>query len=702
MSDQRVVLSGLKHLADASSEEAALAIARIMADNPEAAKVAQASAGQEGAAALVRASGIDRELLDEIALGSASRSGQVAGDKILSLEEAAHFVRQASMAPTISEIERAYALGSRRRYLIESIYLAESRREYPAWSPSGQALGGWFGEVAKMLSVPRTNIVSSPVSVPHFDYPGQRYTMMMLLTAFLGNTGLPNAHIEAPSETFRIKASWVLGKILVCSVPGGAWDSTDKTMPIMAWHSILHRYAFKNYADLLEEVTYSLPMSLMLTYMANRKEEYGSQPDENYAREIMQLFTIGLYELNLDGTYKLDDQGRRIPTYDNDDIRQMARVFTGLCRWDYSDSAYTTDNAGIRSVMSQTSQLIGSYGRHFYDDMGAGYLSNTTYQVAAPFVPPRLRHYMPFYDGGAKRALGGHVDIPEGTDPKTNIRMAIDALVSHPNTAPYLSKLLIKHTVTSNPSRGYVARVARVFRDNGRGVAGDLATVWMAILTDPEASNTIHTNPRHGRVRDGFEVYSGIIRPFHRESQIPTAAVDTSSATWLYQVHQTAAVVGVVQESVRGPDYGAWPALAPSIFSYYSPDYSAPPASTWGMVLPEMGAASSAVMMAQLNNLIGTQINNRGPGSGAGEYNARCLDYEPIVGPGYLVAGLDGAQQIVDRLNLLMCGGTLTQQKRIEFASLASALPVSTATERNNRVHLLMQMCAFSTEFMVM
>lgn len=665
---------------------------------------------QEQPFVIVYAEELDGDTPENVLMRKASRAVQgeaqtnlpsSAADRITSLREAAHFLRQATLGGgTWTEIQRVFELGSRRAWLLEQIYTPETGREFPAWTGDDESVeaGGWYWEIARRLRSPRNRATSG--QNPNFIFPGPKFTQRMLLTALLGNASeSPNRIFYAPSESVRIKAGYVLSKFIPCSTSGGAWDSIDKAMPIMSWYGMLHRYAFRNYADLLEAVTYHPAMSRMLTYAANAKFDGTTHPDENYAREIMQLFTLGLYEMNMDGSYKLDAGGRRIYTYNQNDIQEMAKVFTGLCRWDRPDVNYTWDVESERNQMRRT-DLIGIETFAYNDGIPQGYYTNSTYQVVAPGVGARLRHYIPFYEDGAKVALGGRVNIPAGTEPRQNIRMAIEALVNHPNCAPFVAKNLIKHMVTSNPSPGYVTRVARAFEDDGTGVRGNLAAVWEAILTDPEAANTIYTSRTHGRVRDGFEMFAATVRPFYRESAIPTTADDpaataTNNAVWLDDVHQTTTVRGLVMESVSLSTWGVWPAYSPSIFGPYPPEYTTAPAAGWNLVVPELGAWSASIAMDASNRLRMMAVD-REPRDADGEYNVKCPSYS------LMLPTTGTPAELVERLNLLMAGGTLAPSKAADISSFITGMATGTDTQIQDRIGRALSAIGFATETWVM
>lgn len=238
------------------------------------------------------------------------------------------------------------------------------------------------------------------------------------------------------TDQLRKRVAYALSQIFVVS----ASDVGSRKTAIYA--DLLEEHAFGTYRDLLEHITLSQAMGDYLTYRGNRKadERKGSVPDENYAREIMQLFSIGLWELNDDGSRRLVG-GEPIPTYDNDDIIGLARVFTGWNRPDNPD--------------------------------GSG-------DSSSPMVNREDWH-----EPGAKTFLG--VTVPENTDGVESLRIALDTIAAHRNVAPFISHQLIQRLVTSNPSPAYLRRVSRVFADDGNGQRGNLAAVVRAILIDDEA-----------------------------------------------------------------------------------------------------------------------------------------------------------------------------------------------------------------------
>lgn len=260
--------------------------------------------------------------------------------------------------------------------------------------------------------------------------------------------------ISSP-DTLRQRTVLALSEILVVSVLGvtGPWPQ----FAVANYVDILERNAFGNYLTLLREVSLSPAMGYYLTYRGNAKANgRGSQPDENYARELMQLFTIGLVELNPDGT---PVAGNR-ETYDPEDVSGLARVFTG---WDL-------DSGGANPVPPEA--------------------------LRRPMVQVGSR-----YESGAKAFLG--VTIAAGATAQVALDTALGTLFAHPNLPPFISRQLIQRLVTSNPTPAYVARVAAAFANNGAGVRGDMKAVLRAILLDPEARDrAAAATPGYGKLRE--------------------------------------------------------------------------------------------------------------------------------------------------------------------------------------------------------
>jgi uncharacterized protein (DUF1800 family) len=297
--------------------------------------------------------------------------------------------------------------------------------------------------------------------------------------------------ITAPDQ-LRQRVGMAVLDFLVVGISGVA--NNYPQFSTAAYIDVLLDNAFGNYRTLLDQITTNAAMGAYLTFVGNRKANArtGAQPDENYARELLQLFSIGLYELNMDGSLRMSG-GAPIETYTPDDISGLARVWTG---WTLDSTENTTPDRYRRPMIIAPTQ----------------------------------------HETGPKSFLGKTIPIDtSGIDSKT---MALDTIFAHPNVAPFVAKQLIQRLVTSNPTPAYVGRVAAVFADNGAGVRGDMKAVIRAILLDSEARDDsgAAASTTFGKVRDPVQRLTGWARAYGATSPSNAWAIgDMSSATRLAQ-----------------------------------------------------------------------------------------------------------------------------------------------------------------------
>lgn len=330
-------------------------------------------------------------------------------------------------------------------------------------------------------------------------------------------------------DQLRQRVAFALSEILVVSQLGALINAP---YGVADYYDTLVLNAFGNYRDLLEAVTLHPAMGVYLSMLGNEKPDpaLNIRPDENYARELMQLFSIGLVELNIDGTVRTDSLGQPIPTYNQAIIEGFAHVFTG---WHYAGAP--------------------SFQQAFRND------NNQT-------VPMQL--YPDFHDTGEKALLDGFT-VPAGQTGGQDLAMALDNIFNHPNVGPFLAIRLIHRLVTSNPSPGYVARVATVFNDNGFGERGDLGAMVKAILLDPEAQPALH-----------MEIDGKIKEPLLRLTQL-WRAYDAQSQSGEYPLAPAHII------------FGQGPMQSPSVFNFFSPFYApAGEIRNSGLVAPELQIAT--------------------------------------------------------------------------------------------------------------
>ena len=385
----------------------------------------------------------------------------------------------------------------------------------------------------------------------------------------------------------------------------------------------LGKHAFGNYRNLLQDVALSPVMGMYLSHIRNQKANTatGRAPDENFAREVMQLFSIGLNQLNMDGTVKTASNGKPLETYTNDDVEGLARVFTGWS-WDMPDG----------SNASNTFQW-GGPGR--YDSVGA-----------ARFDLKPMRVYPAFHETGAKSFLG--VTIPAGTDGNASLRIALDTLFNHPNVGPFIGKQLIQRLVTSNPSPAYVQFVAQAFNNNGSGVRGDMAAVIRAVLLYSEARS--EPAGQFGKLRE----------PVLRITQA-ARALQASSLTgrWMMGWDERNKLMQA-------------PLGSPSVFNFYRPGYVPPNTqiATLNLVAPEFQIANETTVVEWVNyNWALLQWGVAWTGSGVDVPAANrnkpdvTIDFtRTTTALGQAAVTSDAA--VVDQLNLLLFAGRMSTTLR--------------------------------------
>ncbi len=376
------------------------------------------------------------------------------------------------------------------------------------------------------------------------------YTYYQLQRHFFANA------LTGPDQ-LRQRVAFALSQILVASsadVPYPAWMRT--------YQQLLYSGALGNFRDLLYNVTRNPAMGRFLDMVNNRCQNRtpadaavcrnGSPflPNENYAREVQQLFSLGTFLLNQDGTDKVDAQGNPISTYNQENITELARVFTG---W-----ILAPDLPGPAA--------IGGTVPNYQDPMVVR-LNNSGQEST--------------HDRGAKTLLNGF-QIPAGTDAPQELAMAIDNIAFHPNVAPFISKQLIQHLVTSNPSPAYVKRVATVFVANATSPT-QLQAVVRAILLDKEARTAPASsrNPDYGKLNEPVLYMTNLLRAFN--------ATSDGILTNLTLAGSPIGASAMSQDEFR----------APSVFSFYPPDFEAPGQA--GLYGPAFGIFSSRTSLSRIN-----------------------------------------------------------------------------------------------------
>lgn len=533
-------------------------------------------------------------------------SGKTAA--LVSAGAASRFLAQATFGPRMSDID------------------AVSQSGYEAWIDS---------QFAKQQSLHLPAVTAYLNTLPADQQRGQ--------TAFNWSMW---KNFTTADDALRQRVAFALSEIFVVSLNSNIAGNYPRGPA--QYLDTLGMHAFGNYRSLLEAVTYSPMMGLYLSHLRNQKENAatGAVPDENYAREVMQLFSIGLYELDLGGLPKQDVFGRKTETYNNGDVSSMGKIFTGLS-WAGPDTSNNRFNGGGNPADPDKE------------------------------IKP-MQAYNQYHSVSQKQFLG--VTIPatstSAADTNGDIRIALDTLFNHPNVGPFFSKQLIQRLVSSNPSQQYVTRVATVFNNNGSGVRGDMKAVIKAVLLDPEARTTLVANSTQGKLREPVVRFVHWMRSFNARSTDGRFLLGTVSdpATQLAQT----------------------PMYSPSVFNFFRPGYTPPNSrvGTLGLVAPEAQITHETSVAGYLNYMR-TALT-----SGVGTRNNNVLDIQPDYTAELALAATP--DQLVDRINLLLTGGNLSASTVTLIRNAVATVNIGTNNpdaDRRNRVSLAIYLTMASPEY---
>lgn len=445
-------------------------------------------------------------------------------------------------------------------------------------------------------------------------------------------------HSTHAPDQLRQRVAFALSEIFVISDEDGTLRGQQVAMA--HYYDMLLGHAFGNFRQLLEDVTLSPMMGTYLSSLRNEKEDPGRgiSPDENFAREIQQLFTIGLWQLHPDGTAKLGQTGLTVPTYDQDDIVGFSRVFTG---WAFKKEAEDPN--------------------FYWGDRD--YLS-----------PMEL--YDEYHEDGEKHVINDVV-IPANQGGTQDLADALDLLFNHPNVGPFIARRLIQRLVTSNPSPGYIYRVAQVFDDNGSGVRGDLGAVVRAILLDYEARSTDHIDfVGYGHLKEPLVRIVGLMRAFNASQ--PNGEL---SIRWFID------------------EFGQGPMSSPTVFNFFTPDYSQPgPISAAGLTSPEFQITSETTTILTANFIY--YLTDREPRSG--DNDRLVLDLTSLSeSQGGQPPLTDDPNALVDHLDSLLMGGDMTAAKKTQIITAVNAVDNDDADDRRDRARVALHLVVTSPEYVV-
>ena len=497
-------------------------------------------------------------------------------------------------------------------------------------------------------------------------------------------------------DAMRKRVALALSEFFVASQLG--LNFTWQSYGLAQYWDLLVENAFGNYRQALEDVTLSAAMGYYLNTKGNEKENAstGRVPDENYAREVMQLFSVGLYQLNLDGTEKLDGNGKKIETYTQSDVTNLAHVFTG-----YNFDVRTAD------------PKVPVYNS---DGTLATYTVESKDSVLRPMALTASKH-----STLAATFLG--TTVPANTAGAIALKTALDTLYNHPNVGPFFGKQMIQRLVTSNPSPAYVARVAAAFNNNGAGVRGDLKAVWTAIFLDDEARRTytVSTVPvpapadpsairnAEGRLNRNIadKAFGKLREPMLRFVQWGrTFGLGPAEAGFVYwKIPETSNPANALGQS---------PFRSPSVFNFFRPGFI-PPSSALAATnttAPEFQLVNETTVGGYLNfmqdvirsglrSYIDPAVPQDSYPSGLGYKLHTVATYAPEL------ALFADATALVKRVNLLMAAGQISDANQVLMITAVASMPVNStvaatlASQKMDRVAATVLMAMASSEYLI-
>ena len=510
----------------------------------------------------------------------------------LSQAEAARFLTQTTFGPTQHDINHLVDLGNYEDWLNEQFTKPISTRQLWALETL------WIKTCPKnsngVLYKNRTDLINENI---RSDITGEH-----LRTTVWWNT------IINGQDQLRQRVAFALSEILVVS---GVGPLSNTSFGLADYYDGLAAHAFGNYRDLLEAVTLHPMMGQYLSMLQNKKADpaLNIRPDENFARELLQLFTIGVHKLNIDGSPK-QTGGKLIPAYEQAVIEDFAKVFTG---WNFKDASRWS-----------TSLLTGDTIR--------------------PMIP-----WAEFHDTENEKRLLNNTVLPAGQTAMEDLQDALDNVFNHSNVGPFISKQLIQRLVTSNPSRAYVKRVALTFNDNGAGIRGDLKAVIKAILLDEEARTGHLTIAGFGKLREPLLRLSHLRRAF---GVVPvthqgTIRGETKCGRADYHLYD-------IPVAIPWTSFGQDILQSPSVFNFFLPDYSPPGVVRAAKLLgPEFQIVTENTAV-NLANEISSEIQH----SDTANFKWTTIKTNKEI------ALASDSNRLLDHLNLLLLNGNMSADLR--------------------------------------
>ena len=437
-------------------------------------------------------------------------------------------------------------------------------------------------------------------------------------------------------DQLRQRVTFALSQIFVISMADP--NLVSRPLGVASYYDTLGQYAFGNFRNLLQAAALHPMMGIYLSHMRNQKESGNRVPDENFAREVMQLMSIGLYELNPDGSLK-QQNGKPVETYNHDDVAGMAKVFTGWS-WAGPDKAPNRFNGNIADPNRD-------------------------------WTP--MQNYPAYHSTSAKSFLG--TTLGAGGTGEADMKVALDTLFQHPNVGPFIGRQLIQRLVSSNPSPAYIARVAAAFANNGSGVRGDMQAVIRAVLLDPEAADTGSAK----KLREPILRMGNWLRAFNAKS--------TSGR---FQIHVTDdPLFALAQSALR----------APSVFNFFRPSYTPPNTSLSmrGLVSPEMQITGEPSVTGYLNSM--QYIIARGAGADRDVQPDYSAEMALSTQPAQLVERLN-LLLLNGGMSSTLRNQIISAVNSVNIPPASVAYPTRVDDARRNRVYLAIFLAMASPEYL--
>ena len=548
--------------------------------------------------------------------GPASGGSTTVNEMPTSREQAARFLAQATFGPTEADVDRVMAVG----------------------------YGAWIDEqLAKPASSHRANWDAANAAIKAAN-SGSSAGQDQVLESFWKQA-------VNGEDQLRQRMAYALSQIFVISMQDGSVG--DNPRAVAAWLDMLGDKGLGSYRELLENVSRHPLMGMYLSHMRNQKADpkTGRVPDENYAREVMQLFSIGLVALNADGTVR-SDGSKPIETYGPADIAGLARVFTG---WSWACPDWPDNNCFFWGSVSGNSDP----DRSFKSMLG----------------------YPQYHSTEEKSFLGTTIPAQSLSDPQASLRVALDALAAHPNVGPFIGRQLIQRLVTSNPSPQYVAAVAAAFTGSG----GDMKAMLRAVLMHPEARRTSDST---GKLREPVLKLSAFLRAFGYTSDSGAYRVGNTDST--------------------GTALGQTPMRSPSVFNFYRPGYVPPgtEAAAAALAVPEMQIAHETTAAGYVNYM------RDNIAQGVGQWNSSTSRRDLQADFSAEVALAEQPDALVERINAKLLLGTMPADLKAEIRGAIDkmAIPALKSNASNQkqvddakraRVNAAIFLAVISPEFQV-